>query len=152
MTQQATVTIGEDGKVWTCTVARSPQDLASGLSNIESMLPSVGILFVMPSEQIVSVNMELMLFPLDILFIDSDLKVIEIAANVEPLSSFASSLSCKYFLEVNAGETADIVVGDDVTIVYGELSAPSTPNDVMSTILPALVIIGMVGAVGKTIN
>jgi len=143
MTQQATVTIGVNGKVWTCAVMTTSYELAAGLSNIESMLPGVGMLFVLPTTELISINMEYMLFPLDIVFIDENMIITEIVQDVDPLNSFNATLPCKYFLEVNAGETVGLIVGDIVTVVYdeynGDIPIPSSFTGILSDILNGVV-------------
>lgn len=147
MLEQAVVIIGTNGvekKRWTCSVARTYAELAAGLSNVASMLPDVGMLFVLPSTQIITVVTSDMLFPLDVIFIGEDLAVTEVVQNLPPGTSVASSSPCTYFLEVNASETEGIVAGDDVQIMNTDIPVtPSIWHDISDVILPGLIMVGM---------
>jgi len=114
MPGQATVTIKETQ--WSVSIASTYAELSKGLGGVASIPAATGMLFVLPAEQTVSVTTQSMLFNLDIIFISSDLKVVDVARDIAPGYVMTESTPVRYFLEVNAGEAAAVEVGDAVTI------------------------------------
>ena len=112
MPGQATVTINEDQ--WNVWVASTYTELTTGLSGRESIPAGTGMLFVLPEKRPVTVDTSQMLFPLDIIFISESL-VVDVASNIQPGYLVTEETPCDMFLEVNAGETAGVEVGDAVT-------------------------------------
>ncbi len=116
-----TTTITIDGKIWTATLATSMSELLAGLSGVESIPANTGMLFDFGSDQaVINVNMDDMLFSLDIVFINSAGGVVGVLHDVAPeeiaVFNEGVGLGARYFLEVNAGEAVDVNVGDTVTI------------------------------------
>jgi uncharacterized membrane protein (UPF0127 family) len=67
-----------------------------------------GMLFVFDEERTLSFWMKNTLIPLDMLFIDADLRIIDVKENVppckeDPCPSYTSEQPAKYVLEVNSG-------------------------------------------------
>jgi DNA topoisomerase I len=106
-------------KNWKINVA---EDITTGLSNSDSLEKNTGMLFVLPLEQkVVPINMSLMKYPLDIIFIGLDNKVKDILKNVKPREDAVySGDRVKYFLEVNSNE-ADVRPGDFVRIYSNKI-------------------------------
>jgi uncharacterized membrane protein (UPF0127 family) len=128
MAVQAIVTIRD--KQWQCTVANTPQELASGLSGVESISPDTGMLFDMGWDYpVIDIYTDEMLFPMDIIFINSVYGVVEVLRNVHPGDEvlFQEEPGAQYFLEINAGEAEGIEVGDGVLIQPGE-EMPEAPS------------------------
>jgi len=116
MPGQAIVTIRD--RQWQCAVANMPQELTSGLSGVESILPGTGMLFDLGVEQTIHVTTVPMLFPLDIVFLSEDLTIIEVYRNVEPGYLVTSTQPARYFIEVNAGELEGIAPGDTASVDF----------------------------------
>jgi len=114
MSGEAIVTIGN--KQWSCWVASTYEELAHGLSGVASIPQDTGMLFILPQEQLVTVTAEDMLFPLGVVFIGENLQVTEVEPLLAPGDYGTTSLPCRYFLEVNAGETDGVLPGDAVSI------------------------------------
>jgi len=114
MPGQVIVTIRD--KQWQCAVASAPQELASGLSGVESILPGTGMLFDLGFEQTIHVTTVPMLFPLDIAFLSEELMVTEVYHNIEPGYLVTSTQPARYFIEVNAGDLESIAPGDTVSV------------------------------------
>jgi uncharacterized protein len=77
-----------------------------GLSGKESMKENRGMLFKFEQEEYWSIWMKDMLFPLDIIWLDQNLVVVDLKENVSPEtypSSFSPQKPAKYVLEINAG-------------------------------------------------
>lgn len=86
-------------------VARTVTERARGLMFRESMPPDAGMLFVYPGEQQIRMWMKNTLIPLDMVFVDSEGRILEIAENTEPLSEtvIASSGPARAVIELNGG-------------------------------------------------
>lgn len=108
------ITIGDNQ--WTYTLATK---ISEGLSGVESLPAGQGMLFDLGFDYSrVDINMSEMLFPLDIVFINSNLTVVGVLHDVQPSDEAyflaSNSLGARYFMEVNAGEAASVNVGDEV--------------------------------------
>ncbi len=108
------------------TVVSEGDDLVRGLSGKSTLLPTEGMLFVFPTEGFHGIWMKDMQFPIDILWIGSDGRIIDIAKNVTPdsyPSKFEPTQPARYVIEVNAyfADSFNISVGDHVEIPEGAL-------------------------------
>ena len=87
----------------------------------QSMGEGQGMLFVLKEEKIQSFYMKNTEFALDIIYINSDLKIVSFQKNAQPLSekSLPSSAAAKYVLEINAGlsDKWGLSVGDSIAYV-----------------------------------
>lgn len=99
-------------------IADNEYETQTGLMYRESMEDNQGMLFVFPDERMHSFYMKNTEFPLDILFIKSDMKVATFYEDAQPLSeeSLSSNRPVQYVLEVNAGlaEKWGLQVGDSI--------------------------------------
>lgn len=86
-------------------IAETEYETQTGLMYRKSMQQNRGMLFIFPNETRKSFYMKNTEFPLDIIYINSGLKVVSIQKNTKPLdqSSIPSQVPAKYALEVNAG-------------------------------------------------
>ena len=139
MSGQAIVTINE--KQWQTYLAVTSSELTAGLSGLTTLAPGPGMLFILPGESGVTVTTQNMLFPLDIIFISGQYRVVEIARSVSPGRLVSLNVPVKYFLEVNAGEAGDLESGEPVEIRVSEI--PITEN----WLSPAITLAGVL-AVG----
>jgi len=138
MPGNATVTIGS--KQWTCSVANTFTELTTGLSGAESLPSGQGMLFDLGSDQKhIEIDMSEMLFPLDIIFINSTQGVVGVMQNVQPgeqaILDNETLPGARFFLEVNAGEAEGIEDGDSVDIQG--YSQPTQP-DIISLMSSAI--------------
>lgn len=94
-----------------------------GLMNRTSMAEDAGMLFVWSNDVQYDFWMENTLIPLDMIFIGSNLSVVDIHENAVPLSTeyISSSRPYRYVLEVNGGlcQADDISTGDRVQLDIG---------------------------------
>lgn len=101
-------------------VADTSEAINKGLKNRKSMPGNRGMLFVFSGDSMHSFHMEDTYIPLDMIFINSDMKIVSIHENAEPLNPrpISSGAPCHYVLEVNAGvaDESGIRVGDRVII------------------------------------
>ncbi len=110
---------GENIKV---DLAESAGAQARGLGGRLSLLSNEGMLFVFQKSGIYSFWMKGMNFPIDIVWIDEDLRVVYIKENALPSSypeSFSPGQNSKYVLEVSAlfSEKHNLKIGDGVEFV-----------------------------------
>ncbi|MEX0934268.1 MAG: DUF192 domain-containing protein [Candidatus Saccharimonadales bacterium] len=102
-------------------VADTAESRSQGLSGRESLLDEEGMLFVFDQPGIYGFHMLDMNFAIDIIWIDSDLKVVDITYNLSP-ESYPEIVTpvepVSYVLEVNAGfvNQYDISIGDSLKL------------------------------------
>ena len=129
MSGQATISIKD--KQWLAEVATTYDELTTGLSGRASLPEGQGMLFDLGYDQgYIEIDMFNMLFPLDIIFINSSLSVSGVLRDVQPQYEAwfeaGSQPGARFFLEVNAGEADGIDTNDAVTI---EGDIPSSQVD-----------------------
>lgn len=102
-------------------IADDPFEQTKGLMYRSSLEWNNGMLFAFENEEIRSFWMKNTLIPLDMVFIDKDLKIVDIIENAQPCKtnncpSHVSNQPAKYVLEVNAGYVKEnkISVGDTI--------------------------------------
>ncbi len=145
MAGTALVTIGENQ--WSVNIANTLEELAAGLAGVISIPAGTGMLFVLPTSQVVTVDTTQMNFPLDIIFIAEGL-VIDVAHNIQPGYLVTEETPCDAFIEVNAGEAVGVEVGNVVTTVT--IQQP-TPGFDFSSIIGFVIPLVMVGFVISTL-
>ncbi|WP_297763160.1 DUF192 domain-containing protein [uncultured Muriicola sp.] len=100
-------------------IAETAYETQTGLMYRNSMEDGQGMLFIFPEIAYHSFYMKNTKFPLDIIYIDEQLKVASIIKNAQPLdeSSLPSQVPVKYVLEVKAGlsDVWGINTGDRIT-------------------------------------
>lgn len=117
--QKASIFIGDTPI--TVEVADTPEERAAGLSNVSELPDNQGMLFVFEADGQYRFWMKDTLIPLDIIWIDSDRKIVHIERNVSPSSyptSYGPNMPSRFVLEVNAFfvNTFNIAVGNEVFI------------------------------------
>lgn len=100
-------------------IAETDYETQTGLMYRKGMETNQGMLFIFPDVAMHSFYMKNTEFPLDILFIDEDLKVASIQKNAQPFNEngLSSKVPVKYVLEVNAGlsDAWSVEVGDRIS-------------------------------------
>ncbi len=103
------------GTSYSVDLAVLPEERQQGLSGRESMAQNAGMLFVFEEERPLHFWMKEMRFPLDIIWIDAQCRLIDVAADVPTPPPSASNQEIPraqspspalYVLELNAGEAA----------------------------------------------
>jgi len=100
-------------------IARSPKELERGLSGRESLTQDSGLLFVFDKPDNYGFWMNDMNFPIDIIWISDENKIIHIEKSISP-STFPNVYypngKALYVLEVSAGESEllKLKIGDEV--------------------------------------
>jgi uncharacterized protein len=101
-----------DGGKATCTfrveLAVTPEEQAKGLMFREQLGEDAGMLFIFEKEEVRSFWMRNTLIPLDMIFVDSGLKVVSVHDFAKPKddTGISSRLPAKYVIEVNGGKAA----------------------------------------------
>lgn len=91
-----------------------------GLSGHRPLKENEGMLFVFEKPDIYSFWMKDMLFPIDILWLDSEKEIVYIKKDAQPLSypeAFSSNLPAFYVLELSSGfsDRYNLKIGDKVS-------------------------------------
>jgi len=98
--------------------AESEYETQTGLMYRQSMEDNQGMLFIFADEAMHSFYMKNTEFPLDLIFIDSELEIASFQENAQPLSEqgLSSKVPIQYVLEINAGlvEKWSLSIGDKI--------------------------------------
>ena len=113
------------GRTFTLELAITPEERQVGLSGRASLPRDAGMLFVFAQERTLGFWMKDTLIPLDILFIDSDQRIVDIqtmepqpeASNSE-LTRYHSGQPAMYALEVNAGIAAELGLKPGMRVTF----------------------------------
>lgn len=111
------VTLHLGDGVFLTQVAKTPTAREKGLSNTQSLRDNEGMLFVFDHDDKWAIWMKNMNYPIDIVWLDKDKKVVYIVKNAPPESypyeSFVPKQEARYVVEVPAGTVAkkSIVIG-----------------------------------------
>lgn len=117
--RQSRVTIG--GKTVKVEVAQSIKDKEKGLSGRAGLPEGSGMLFVFPKPDYYGFWMKDMNFPIDIIWIGQDYKVVDVSADVSPATFpkiFLPKEPAQFVLEVNSGWSKEtkVMVGDSAKV------------------------------------
>lgn len=100
-------------------IAASDFETQTGLMYRESMEQNQGMLFIFPDMSMHSFYMKNTQIPLDIIYIDEDLKIASFQKNAKPFdeTGLSSQVPVKYVLEINAGlsDQWGLEVGDRIS-------------------------------------
>lgn len=108
-------------------LAKTPEQIAKGLSIKNTLSENEGMLFIFDTPKKWSFWMKDMKFPIDIIWISSDNKIVHIEKNLQPCTfflfctSYSPDANSKYVLEVPSNYTTknNIIVGDRVDFFIG---------------------------------
>jgi uncharacterized membrane protein (UPF0127 family) len=102
---------------------RTPEEQMRGLSGRQSLEENAGMLFVYEIPSVPGFWMKEMNFPIDIIWIDENKKIVGITENLAPETFpqvFYPRSSVQYVLEVNSDWARDHSISvDDKVILYG---------------------------------
>ncbi|WP_318311679.1 DUF192 domain-containing protein [Flagellimonas crocea] len=100
-------------------IAETEYETQTGLMYRKSMKQNRGMLFIQPSESLQYFYMKNTEMPLDIIYINSGMKIVSFQKNAEPFNetSLPSNAPAKYVLEINAGlsDQLGLQVGDSIS-------------------------------------
>jgi len=99
-------------------IAESDYETQTGLMYRESMEPDQGMLFIFPDVLFHSFYMKNTKIPLDLIFIDEELRIASYKENAQPLdeTGLSSEVPVQYVLELNAGQLKQysLEIGDRI--------------------------------------
>lgn len=102
-------------------IAETDYETQTGLMYRKSMETTQGMLFIFPDVAMHSFYMKNTEFPLDIIFIDENLKIASIQKNAQPYNEIglSSKVPVKYVLEVNGGlsDAWSLEIGDRISFI-----------------------------------
>jgi len=107
-----TVAFYEEGRPASCSfkveLAVTPEEQARGLMFRERLNEDAGMLFIFGGDDLQSFWMRNTLIPLDIIFVNSGLKVVHVHDFAKPRdeTGISSRFGAKYVVEVNGGKAA----------------------------------------------
>ncbi len=91
-------------------IADTETEREQGLSGRVSLDSNTGMMFVFPESGYYKFWMRDMLFPLDIIYLDSHMRIVQVFSNVQPQSypeTIVSDTPAQYVLEMNAGQAVN---------------------------------------------
>ena len=101
--------------------AETNYERETGLMHRTSMKENQAMLFIFPAEFPREFYMKNTLIPLDIIYLDSNKKIVSLQENAKPLdeTGLPSEIPAMYVLEVNAGlaQKWSLEIGDMITFV-----------------------------------
>jgi uncharacterized membrane protein (UPF0127 family) len=107
-----TLILSSTGKLFKVETVVTPNALTKGLSGRRTLASGTGMLFIFDALDRHTMWMPDMYFPLDVVWLDETLSVVNITYGLEPCAdandcpSSSSVYLCKYAIEMNAGEAA----------------------------------------------
>ena len=102
-------TVTVNNQIIAVEIADTPAERKQGLSGRASLPTGTGLLFIFNEQDYHSFWMKEMNFPIDILWLDDDFKIVDAWINAEPSSypkTFIPKNKTRYVLETNPGEIA----------------------------------------------
>ena len=110
-----------DGKTYQMDIADTPAALEQGLSGHAPLAPDAGMIFIFSTPDNYGFWMKDMLFPLDIVWVGADLRVVHIEKNLSPQTYptiYYPGAPAEYVLEISGGlaDENNIKIGDLVKI------------------------------------
>jgi len=110
-----------NGAVFSVDISDTEMERNRGLSGREQLATDEGMLFVFEESGIYPFWMKDMNFPIDIVWIGEDLRIVYVKENATPESfpeAFSPDIFARYVLEVNAGTTKSkkFKIGDKVIL------------------------------------
>jgi uncharacterized membrane protein (UPF0127 family) len=120
------------GQRFTVEIADTDESRARGLMFRDSMAEDRGMLFIFDRSQPLAFWMKNTKIPLDILYFDSNRRLVSQQRDVPPCSlgngcpPYPSSAPARYVLELNAGQAAKLGLNDGAELKFGP-GIPPTP-------------------------
>lgn len=116
------------GKRFSVEIADDDATRAQGLMFVDEMADDHGMLFIFPNERPRSFWMKNTRIPLDIIYLDRDLRVVSISTDTPPCRSrtrrcpsYPSEGPAKYVLEINGGLAAELGLEPGARVEVGNI-------------------------------
>ena len=75
------------------------------------------LVFVFDREARIALHMWFVFFPIDLAFLDSNFRVVEVKLNFKPFTTYVPNSKAKYIIEAPAGRLNNTEVGDEIALV-----------------------------------
>ncbi len=108
-----------NGKTFVLEVANTDATIKQGLSGHAPLADDGGMLFIFPTAGNYGFWMKDMLFPLDIIWINSNFQIVHVEQNLTPASYptvYYPNADALYVIEINAGQTAKLNIHEGDTV------------------------------------
>ena len=114
--------------------AKTKKEREIGLMYVDKLSIDSGMLFEYPNNTYAKMWMKNTKIPLDVIFINSDARVVDFHKNMKPLSKkeYTSGSLCKYALEINGG------LIDKMNIKKGDLIGTSLVQNLITKFKPVV--------------
>lgn len=102
-------------------IADSEKEREQGLMFVKNLDNDEGMLFVFEKNEEHCFWMKNTLIPLDLIWVDDNLKVSDITENFMPCKNITCENICKkskYVIEINSGMNKNILIGDKTIILF----------------------------------
>jgi len=118
------ISMPDESMMWAEQVS-SDEGLTLGLSGRDPLCAQCGMLFIFNGSAVRTFWMKDMKFPLDIMFMDENCKVVKIAASVPPCEgacnvTYPSGRPAKYVLEASAGYAAGHSISEGSQVCFAK--------------------------------
>lgn len=111
-------------KTFLATVADTKEERALGLTNLKTLPDNQALLVVYDHEDVWPIRTTGLVFPIDIVWLSGDKKVVYVAKDAKPsvTAKYTPGGKSRYVLQLPAGSVAkhNITVGKSVKFEYGE--------------------------------
>ena len=116
---QEKIDINLQGKTFHLKTAKTEKERELGLSEIKTLEPSEGMLFLFSEKKILSFWMKDTFIPLQIIFIDDckiiDIQKMEVEKNpAQPIKTYQSKLPADKAIELNTGSVDPKIIGQEI--------------------------------------
>jgi uncharacterized membrane protein (UPF0127 family) len=115
---------------FTVELALTPDQRARGLMFRTALPGDAGMLFLFPADRVVHMWMKNTLIPLDMIFIDSNRRIVGIVENAEPETETGRHVQgvSQYVLEIGGGLSQKWGVAAGSTVEFQGVPANAVPN------------------------
>jgi len=79
--------------------------------------PEKALVFIFKNKRRIDLHMLFVFFPIDVLFLDKNKKVVDIKKNFKPFSYYASKARAEYVIELPRGSLGNTSKGDKIIII-----------------------------------
>ena len=73
------------------------------------------LIFVLDNKRIIGLHMVFVFFPIDVLFLDKNKKIIEVKKNLKPFSFYISKKKAKFVVEIAKNRKKDYRLGEKIS-------------------------------------
>lgn len=82
-------------------------------------LKNKALVFIFKREKIIPIHMLFVFYPIDVLFLDGNKKIVEIKENLKPFTFYMPKNKAKYILELPCGtvKKTKTTMGDAITLI-----------------------------------